>query len=137
MAKILKITDRIPLKIDDIEFKLAPLTFLQKMEIQEHMAGAGIGNLKEAMQGAAKAIKYSIKDVRGIEDYEGNSYTLEFDDSGFLTDGCVDNLLNLQQSEKLIAACAAMLSGLPDKELLDPRTGEKLEGISFGEVQGN
>lgn len=137
MTKILKISDRIPVHIGDILFKISPLTYLQKMEIQDHMVDASGGNLKAAMAGAHKALKYAIKGVEGIEDYSGKSYELSFGEDKYLTDECVDDLLNLDQSDTLITVCAALLNGLPKKEMLHPKTGKPLEGVSIGKIEGN
>lgn len=136
MSKILKLTDRVPVKIDDITVKISPLSYLQKLEIQDHMIAAASGDMKSAMLGAAKAIKYSVKDIEGVQDYHGNKFELSFDEQGYLQEECVDNLLNLSQNNKLITVCAAFINGLPEGDLVNPQTGEALEGISFGEVQG-
>jgi hypothetical protein len=136
MSKILRLKDRVNVKIDDVSLKLSPLSYLQKMEIQDYMIEASSGDMKAAMKGAALAIKYCVKHIDGVEDYSDKKYELSFDDSGHLTDECVDDLLNLRQSEKLMSVCATLLQGLPEGELLHPVTGQPIEGSSFGAVEG-
>ena len=137
MSKILRLTDRIPVTIEDISLKLAPLSYLKKMEIQDFMVAASDGDMRSAMKGAVTAIKYSVKGIEGVEDYSGKKFELSFDESGNLTDECVGDLLNLRQSEKLMTVCAALLQGLPEQELINPGTGEAIKGVSFGEIEGN
>lgn len=136
MSKILRVSDRVNVQIDDIKLKLAPLSYLHKMEIQDFMVDAAAGNMLSAMKGAAKAIKYSVKGLEGVEQYDGKAYELVFEEDGSLKDECVDDLLNLEQSNKLMTVCAALLNGLPQNELKHPTTGEILKGISFGEIEG-
>lgn len=137
MAKILKLSDRIPVTIEDVTLKLAPLCYQHKMEIQQYMIEAATGNMQSAMKGAALAIKYSVKDITGVEDYSGNKFELSFEENGSLSEECVDNLLNLSLNNKMIAVCASLLNGLPEEEMKHPVTGEKMEGITFGKVEGN
>ncbi len=126
MVKIYKTTDKIPVKIDSLTFKISPLSFDQKSEIQAELI---TGNPMSIIKAAKLAIKYAVKDVDGIVDNAGDKYLLEFDND-CLSESCVDDILNIDQNDKLSFVCTSLLNGIP-KEFIDPQTGEKLEGVSI------
>ncbi len=130
MSVVYRLKDRVKVKIDDIEIKVSPLAYSQKIEIQEKMTLAvKESNMRYAMEGTILAIKYALKGVSGLTNADGTSYELEFDE-GTLSDETIDDLLNLKYSQKLSAVCASLLSGVGN-DVIDPGTGEKMEGISF------
>jgi hypothetical protein len=112
MARIYKRTDRIPVKIDDVVITLAPLSLSEKTDIQQAMlAGRANGNLKEATRGIQLALKYGIKGISGVEDSDG-PYVLQFEGE-HLTDACVDDLLNMEITNKLALVCMSLAVGVP------------------------
>lgn len=111
MAKIYKPTDRLEYKIDDITFKVSPLTMDQKIELSQLMIGAE-SDIKKAMEGTIKVLQYALKDIKGIEDSDGNPFELEFE-SGVVTKDCVELLLNIGQSAQLISVCSSFVGGVP------------------------
>ena len=126
MAKIYRISDRIRVKIEGLEFILGPLTFDQKSEIQ---ALAASGEFEKSLQSAKLAVKYGLKDVHGLEDANGNNYELQTDEAGVSNDS-LNEILNLTQNEKIQMACLGLLQGVPS-QFTNPFTGEKLEGVSI------
>jgi len=129
---IYKKSDKVSVSIGDIDFKISPLSFHQKSELQAHMIKAVKGDMDEAMVSVRKSLKYCVKDIKGVHylDEEGSKreYQLEFED-GELTDDCLDELLNMPFSSKLNSVCAAMLQGIPDKVL--DNEGNEIEGIKI------
>lgn len=117
-------SDRIRLKIDDLEVVIGPLSIHQKASVEEVSASSGL--LKATME----AMKYAIKDVKGLTTESGEPYTLERDDSGYLTEGCLDDLFNIEQSYRLSTVCLNLINNIPD-EFIDLNTGKKLEGVEF------
>lgn len=137
MTKLISVNEKIPVVIDDITIYISPLTYMEKMELQGYMMKAVEGDLSMAMQGAAKAIKFSVKGIEGVTNSKGKKYNLEFEENGkHLTDTCIDDLLNLPQNNKLIVTCSALLEGLPLEGIKNPTTGEMIEGITVGTVEG-
>lgn len=128
--KIYRVTDKIPVKINSLEFKISPLSYLQKQEVQAEIMKAEMGQPMALMNAARIAVKYSVKEVSGIEDMDGNAYELEFDDSGVLSDNCVDDLLNCDQDQKLQVLCASLVQGVPQK--LIGQDGKPIEGVVIG-----
>lgn len=126
MVRIYKTTDKIPVKIDSLTFEISPLTFEVKSNIQASLLD---GNPLSIVRAAKDAIKHSVKSVKGVEDANGNPYELEFED-GALTEDCVNDLLNIDQDDKLSLVCTSLLNGIP-KNFVDPSTGKKIEGISI------
>lgn len=129
MSTIYKTSDKIPVKIDDITVKVSPLTYSQKIEVQDLMAKAVTEkSMKYAMEGTILAIKYSLKSVEGLKDTNGESYQIEIEDKK-VSDDCIDDLLNMKYSQKLSAVCASLVHGV-GRDILD-ENGQKIEGISF------
>lgn len=107
--KVYRLTDRIPAKIGEITFWLSPLSAFQKLELIELARVTGGESQIDAMQLAAKTIKYSLKAIDGLECFDGSKYELAFDDAGNLTDDCVGEILLLQFSPKLTEVAAQLI----------------------------
>ena len=129
--KIYRTTDRIPVKIGELIFKVAPLSSHQKIEIlscQVSEAGTSYQNVAKA---TFLAVKYGVKEVEGLE-YATceDKYELKFDDptKAALTDDCVNELLSMEYREELVMACFAFMNKIP-KEIVNPTTGKPLKGV--------
>lgn len=121
-------SDRINLEIGELTFVLAPLDYLKKQELASCTKIIKGEEHYDLLKSQALYIKYALKDVKGLEDYNGDEYTLSFEGNS-LTDDCVSEILNLEEKEKLTIAAWQLLNGI--KELRDPITGEKLEGVEL------
>jgi hypothetical protein len=126
MAKIYRATDTIPLEIDGLVVNISPLTFEQKMDIQAEVLK---GDTQSAMKAAARAVKYAVKSIKGIENQDGSNYQVELE-NGRLTDACWDDLQNIEQAQKLIMVCLGLINGVP-REFADPNTGKPIQGVSL------
>ena len=124
MSKIYRTSDKLPVKIQDITFKISPLTFQHRSEIQSHLSKAQ-DDFNEASIGSFKAIKYAVKEIDGVENYDGSDYKLEFEDN-VLTDDCVNDLLNL---EVFLDLANSLIHGVPE-HILGP-DGKPVKGISL------
>jgi hypothetical protein len=110
-----------------MEVVVSPLTIHQKASVEEAAQGGGSSNLLKA---ALRALKYSVKSVSGLELQDGSQYELQFDEDGTLKDSCIDDLLNIQQSTKLISVALNLVNSVPEK-FYDLSTGKVLDGVSF------
>ena len=126
MAKIYRTTDRIPLKVGELKITISPLSIHQKAAVEDAVDGSSSGFLKAA----TRAIKFAVKSVEGLEDSSGDGYNLEFDMNGELTDACVDDLFNIEESPKLAAIALNLINNIPD-QFYDATTGLPLEGVEF------
>lgn len=124
MAKIYRMSDRIRLKIDDIEVVIGPLSIHQKAAIEEVSASSGL--LKATME----AMRYAIKDVNGLKTADGSNYQLQRDDEGYISEESLNDLFNIEQSYRLSTVCLNLINNIPD-EFVDLNTGKKLEGVEF------
>lgn len=129
--KIYKTTDKISVKIEDVEFKISPLSYQQKVNVQSELIKAQGGNPMAIMTAARLAIKYSVKAVSGIQDVDGNQYQLEFDGTE-LSEACVDDLLNLDPEQRLQLVCMSLLQGKPTQPV--DADGKPIKGIK---IEGN
>jgi len=127
--KIFRSTDRLEVKIDDVTVFLAPLTFEQKSEVHGLMLKASEGDTQAGLLGARLAVKYAVKDIKGVEDYEGNTYKLDLKDN-VLSEECLQDLVNSEISEKLQITSCTLLTGIPTK-ILDPITNLPIEGVKI------
>lgn len=126
MVKLYKTTDRVPVKIDTMTIEISTLTFEQKAEIQAEIVK---GDPMSIVRSARLAVKYGVKGIKGVETMDGNPYEVELENN-VLTDECVDDILNIDQDDKISYVCTALLNGIP-KDFVDPQTGEKIEGIKI------
>lgn len=128
MAIIYKTTDKLPVKIGDITFKISPLSFEHRSLIQADLSLSSKGDLSAAGAASFKAIKYAVKSIEGVETLDDSKYELEFDGKE-LKDECVNNLLNLEVSLDLIRVALSLLGGVPDK-IVDEH-GKPVKGITL------
>jgi hypothetical protein len=130
MTKIYRTTDRVKVNVEGITFSISPLSYIQKSEIQAKLYKAVTDqDMMAAQDAAVLSIKYAVKSVKGLFDGNDEPYQLELEDNQ-LTQQCIDDLLNIKQNTKLASVCTSLVHGL-STEIIDPTTGEKIEGVSF------
>ena len=129
MGKIYRRSDRIRIKIDDMVVTISPLSLDQKTEIQDLIArGKVTSNYKMVTEGITLAVKYSVKKIENLFDYDDHEYKVEIENDR-LTDECVNDLFNIELHKKLTMICTSLLSSIPS-EFLDIN-GQKLEGVEI------
>lgn len=112
MVRIYRTTDKIKYTVGELTVWLSPLSLNDKAELHTFLEKAQKGDVLATIQAAAFAIKCSLKEVKGLTNQDGSSYSLEFD-NGKLSDSCVDDLMNIQESNKLIVLCSQLIAGIP------------------------
>lgn len=129
MSIIYSTDDRLTIQIDDITFKISPLSYAQKSEIQD-LAEKCIQTreMKYMRDSAYKAIRYSVKSVKGLFKPNGDSFSLELENN-ILTESSADALLNIQQSTKLATVCTSLVNAITGS--FNDEYGKPLEGVSF------
>lgn len=127
MARIYRTSDRIPVRIDDIEVKLSPLSRHQKAEVTKLISGFSRGDITSTQEGVVLAIRMSLKEIKGVEYSDGTPYKLEFDEEGLITEECIEELLNLEMSQKLTMVCSNLMTGIPSQFTYE--SGEPIEGV--------
>jgi hypothetical protein len=129
MARIYKRSDRVTIKIDDVLIKVAPLSLDQKAEVQQAMLlGKSKGNIREATRAMSLAVKYGVKSMEGLVDSDNKPYELQFDGEN-LSDECVEDLFNLEITDKLVMVCINLVNKVPN-DFTDAQ-GNKLEGVEL------
>ena len=124
MAKVYRLSDRIRLKVDDIEVVIGPLSIHQKSEVEAVSSASGL------LKATLVAMKYAIKDVKGLVDMNNQPYELKRNEDGSLSDESLDDLFNLEMSFKLSSIALQLINTIPS-EFVDINTGKKLEGVEF------
>lgn len=116
MSRIYRLTDRIKVRIGDKEtgavLTLAPLDRQQKQEVQNLMFESRKGDPRKAVDAIALALKFSVKQIENIEDADGKPYVAQFD-AGLLADSCVEDLLNMPDSNLVSFVAASWMNGVP------------------------
>jgi hypothetical protein len=130
MSKILRVSDRINIKVGDVTFTIAPLSQLRKIEISECTKIDKSGNeVFDLIRAQTLLVKYGLKDLRGVFDVDGEEYRLKFDDD-VLSDDCITEVFTIKEKEKYITSHFQCLNEYPDK-LVDPFTGKKYQGVAL------
>lgn len=127
--KVLRMTDRIHLKVDGAVFVMAPLSADRKQEIArctKIVNGETVLNLFEVQR---LYLKHGLKEIIGVTDFYGEPYRLELIE-GALTDGCISEVLMIAGKEKIMTAAMQVMNGVPEK-IVNPLDGEVLEGVSL------
>lgn len=130
--KIRKTTDKVSVKINDLVFKISPLTFDQKCSVQTLLASGGAASILKASK---LAIKYAVKDVEGLQNQDGSKYEVKFDEEG-LSDETIDDLSNTEINDNLNYICITLLNGMP-KRFEHPVTRQPLPGVSYVTEESN
>lgn len=120
--KLTRLSDRMKLKIGEVVFTIAPVSYFVKKEIGECTKIEGGEQVFDLSKAQHLYIKHALKKVEGIEDYEGNPYELEFD-GDVLTDDCISELFYMEQREEFLTACWAVLN--------DFNENKKVKGVKF------
>ena len=129
MALLLRKSDRVKVKIEELELEIAPLSFAAKMEINDILISADKEDMGASMKASKVAISHAVKSIKGIETLDGDTYALEFEGE-ILSEECVDELLNLEHCPKLMMVCTALIGGVPS-EIIDPATGKAMKGVEI------
>ena len=112
MARIYRLTDRIKYKIDDLTIEISPLDDHNKSTLQ-HLAVLGqSGDMKSSMQAAKFAMKVGLKSVDGVEYSDGEKFKLSFGEDGYVSDECIVDLLNMEESTKMIQVLSGLMNGV-------------------------
>lgn len=125
MSVVYRMGDSRQLKIDSITVTIQPLDYKVKSDMQSLIMDG------RAMDAAILGIKNGIKEIKGLVLPDGSEYELGRDEKGILDDDTVNDLLNIPESAKINLVAIRLLDGMPQREFIDPQTGETLEGVSF------
>jgi hypothetical protein len=128
--KIYSLNDRISIKIDTISILISPLSYKQKAEIQASIARYAVSkDTSDLLEGSFKALKYSVKDIKGAKNKDDSDYQITLE-NGIASDDSIEGLLNSSISNKLTNVAISLLNGIPT-EIINPMTGEPLEGVTI------
>lgn len=125
MSVVYRVNDTFELKVGKIVFSLSPLGYKVKADMQSSVLAG------KPMDAAVKALKNSIKDVKGLKLPDGSDYELSFEPNGEVSDNCIDDLLNIPEAAKLNVIAISLINGMPQGEFVDAETGKPMEGVSF------
>lgn len=114
---VYKMSDRIPVEIGDVKFWVSPLSYGQKMELASCSTMVSGEQKIDGPRFATLLIKFSVKEVEGITNFDGTPYELQFDKDGTLSQECLDEILQIEQSPGLLKAATHLFTSMTDYEL--------------------
>ena len=79
------------------------------------------------------AVKYTVKEIKGVIDSGGEEYQLEFA-GDVLSDDCVNDLLNLEICSEIGIAALNFLNGVPTK--IRDQFQQEISGITLSLPEG-
>ena len=120
MANIMRLSDRYVVKIDDVTFKVSPLSYYEKQELLSCVKLQGGKEVLDVGKANFYYIKKGLKEVSGITDYSGKEWKPEFDDSG-VTDECISELLMLEETSSFMECAWKVLNGMNEESRKDAR----------------
>lgn len=127
---ILRMSDRIKIKVNKVTFTIAPLNQLQKIEIAEQTKIDKSGfEVFDLLRAQTLLIKYGLKGLDGITDASGEPYELEFEGDS-LSDECVSEVFTVQEKSEYLVAHWQCLNEFPGK-IIDPETKKKVKGVDL------
>jgi hypothetical protein len=133
VAKVLRMSDRIKVKIGELSFELAPLSNDRKIEISSCTKKQDGIDVYDHGSAQHLYVKYSLKKVTGLTDYNDNEYKLSFENE-VLTDDCVSEIFMIPQKQDLMAAAWQLLNGMPEK--LTDHNGKVMKGVKLEVLTG-
>lgn len=116
--KILRLKDRLKITVGDVKFWISPINAIQKKEIAGCTKMQGGKETFDLFAAQMLYLKYGLKKIEGIKDYNDKDYELEFD-GDYLSDESVSEIMTLECSPKFLEAAWSVFNGI---------TGEKIEG---------
>lgn len=116
MSIIYKTTDRIKYNLGEIQIEISPLDYHDKSILHTHIARSQTGDVESLMKASAETIKRCVKSITGLCNPDGTIYELQFEaNDKHLTDECVSDLLNIQESNNMINLCGQLIAGIPSQ----------------------
>lgn len=113
--RIYKPGDRYSIFVDDIEFVVAPLSFIQKTEVLTRMAeAAATKDQTKILLANFEPIQHAIKDIKGFKNEDGSDWVPTFED-GKLSFESLEILLNMTATEQALNYVASFIHGIPNK----------------------
>ena len=104
-------------KLHDVEIALKPLSVDQMLEVFELMSSK-LDDIAANMKAGILAIKYSLKEVKGLKDYNDDEIVLKFDKE-MLDDESINLIINCTLSQDLLAVASALIQGAPAVDLIE------------------
>jgi len=107
-------TDTVSVKIKDLVFKIAPLSYEDRMRVLSTHRIVNGEPVIDHIAKSAETLKLCIKDVEGIKDVfypDGTAFELTKDDKGNLTDESFQALMQIAGGTELSLAATDLIQG--------------------------
>lgn len=121
---VYRTTDRIPVLIGDVKILVSPLSGDQYAKVGACTKMRGGVEVVDYGKMAVEVLRYCVKGVENLDvKYaDGSDFSVEFDESGCLSEDCLTVLLQALDTTKLILIASSVSSGKFDPQI---------EGVKF------
>jgi len=122
-------TDRVKLKINEVELIVKPLSYREKLEVSGAFVKEGGAVKENSLMGLYKIIKYSVKGISGVNYMDGIPINLEFEEDDSLKEESIDELLNMEIGKELTMSMYQFINGIPKS--INDADGNPLENVQL------
>ncbi len=109
--------DRIPVKIGDVTFWVAPLNQNEKAELATAIGFDSGEKVTDMNKLYRCCVKHCVKRVDGVTRPNGTKYAAKLDNKGNLTDKAVDDIMMLGCSSQLARAASILWSEVKEVDI--------------------
>lgn len=132
--KAFRTSDKVTIHVGDVQFKVSPLSFEHRTIVQSEILNAERNSDPLGLVRAARlAMKYAVKEQKGITYHDDSDFDMKFDGNGDLSDECLDELLLADSDDKLKLICMTMSKGFPTIPVDDK--GKPIKGITIDKME--
>lgn len=110
-------SSRIPVEIGSIKVWVGPLTFGQKMQLQECVKMKAGKEIQDSTRIAYLTIKFAVKSIEGVTLPDGSPYSVSLGSDSALSDESVDELLQLNDAPSIVRACSLLAREIKEHEI--------------------
>lgn len=113
--KILRLKDRVKVKLEELEFKVAPISYQNQVEIdgcKKIVAGEEVDDFGKKV---FLMLKYGLKDITGLELHNGKPYKVTLDDDGNISDECINEIIVMPLRDNIVNAIYKTMAGKHDE----------------------
>jgi hypothetical protein len=110
--KILRTTDKVSVSAQGVTATISPLSQGQKVEIMSTIGVVAGKEQTDLTRQAHLTVKYCVKEIDGIDTFDGEKYSLTKDSNGNLTDDCAAELVSALAQTGLLEQTANIALGV-------------------------
>ena len=125
---VLRLKDRIPVKIQDYIFTLRPLNVAEKSSVLAFFADPN--DVEQVSKGMMLGLSYAITKIDGLSRWDGEPFEIELDENNKITDECMEEISSIPVRDEMVSALSHLLQNVPGRFPMDDK-GKEMKGVEF------